>query len=201
MTLDCGKVRLGDGVVVCPSVLQAVGQILYGPRFVWAPDEKSRAAAQIPPTIQKTFFMSNSSCCFTASLLALDALQSENGIRETTVSRACRNSYTLEYGFGSVWTCAGDWSPAAAKTLVKAVDAATAPNPSAAPREAASPQRPESGAPTKAEAATGERLVQQAARTTAQVLQTGQGLKRGGKRFGEAMWGPFVKLRECCGWR
>jgi hypothetical protein len=26
------------------------------------------------------------------------------------------------------------------------------------------------------------------------VRQTGQGLKRGTKRFGEAVWGPFVKL-------
>jgi hypothetical protein len=26
------------------------------------------------------------------------------------------------------------------------------------------------------------------------VRQTGRGLKEGGKRFGEAFWGPFVKL-------
>jgi hypothetical protein len=26
------------------------------------------------------------------------------------------------------------------------------------------------------------------------VRQTGRGLKEGGKRFGEAVWGPFVKL-------
>jgi hypothetical protein len=26
------------------------------------------------------------------------------------------------------------------------------------------------------------------------VRQTGRGLKEGGKRFGEAAWGPFVKL-------
>ena len=26
------------------------------------------------------------------------------------------------------------------------------------------------------------------------MRQTGQGLKEGGKRFGEAVWGPFVKL-------
>ena len=35
---------------------------------------------------------------------------------------------------------------------------------------------------------------QQAARTTSQVRQTGKGLKQGTKRFGEAVWGPFVKL-------
>jgi uncharacterized membrane protein len=37
-------------------------------------------------------------------------------------------------------------------------------------------------------------VVEQAARTTAQVRQTGRGLKEGGRRFGEAVWGPFVKL-------
>ena len=37
-------------------------------------------------------------------------------------------------------------------------------------------------------------MVEQAARTTAQVRQTGRGLKEGGRRFGEAVWGPFVKL-------
>jgi len=85
---------------------------------------------------------------------------------------------------------------AAAKTLVTAVDAATAPNPSAA-RDTSSPQRPAAaavGGERKSAASSGERLAQQAARTTAQVLQTGQGLKRGSKRFGEAVWGPFVKL-------
>jgi hypothetical protein len=35
---------------------------------------------------------------------------------------------------------------------------------------------------------------ERAARTTAQVRQTGRGLKEGGRRFGEAVWGPFVKL-------
>jgi hypothetical protein len=40
----------------------------------------------------------------------------------------------------------------------------------------------------------GARAGQQAARTTVQVRQTKEGLKRGSKRFGEAAWGPFVKL-------
>jgi len=37
-------------------------------------------------------------------------------------------------------------------------------------------------------------LGQRAARTTAQVRQTGRGLKEGSRRFGEAVWGPFVKV-------
>jgi hypothetical protein len=40
---------------------------------------------------------------------------------------------------------------------------------------------------------SGVRLGQKAARTTAQVRQTGQGLKVGSKRFGEAVWGPLAK--------
>jgi hypothetical protein len=85
----------------------------------------------------------------------------------------------------------------AAKTMVAAVDAATAPNPSA---KAATGQSGDGGQattpPPTAEKAKEPvaRLSQQAARTAAQVVQTGSGVKRGGKRFGEAVWGPFVKL-------
>jgi hypothetical protein len=83
---------------------------------------------------------------------------------------------------------------AAAKTLATAVDAATAPNPSAG-----RPQPARNAAPPQARA---ERVVpqpvaqvaQQAARTANQARQTGQGLVRGSKRFGEAVWSPFVKL-------
>jgi hypothetical protein len=79
----------------------------------------------------------------------------------------------------------------AAKTLVTAAEAATAPNPSAGAKGGA-----DSGAAANESkaAAAGARVGQQAARTTAQVRQTGKGLKRGSKRFGEAVWGPFVKL-------
>jgi hypothetical protein len=89
----------------------------------------------------------------------------------------------------------------AAKTMVSAVEAATAPNPSAAAKAKASADA--ASVSTAASASTavsgqggasGGRLVKQAARTTAQARQTGRGLKEGGKRFGEAAWGPFVKL-------
>jgi hypothetical protein len=74
---------------------------------------------------------------------------------------------------------------------VTAVDAATTPNPSSStgtPGSAGGPAKD-----TKA-ATAGVRMGQQAARTTSQVRQTGKGLKQGTKRFGEAVWGPFVKL-------
>jgi hypothetical protein len=87
---------------------------------------------------------------------------------------------------------------AAAKTLVTAMDAATSPNPSAevnAKQTAGAVTRAEAGqtaASGKGEAAAA-RLVEKSARTAAQVRQTGRGLKEGGKRFGEAMWGPLAK--------
>ncbi len=89
----------------------------------------------------------------------------------------------------------------AAKTMVSAVEAATAPNPSAAAKAKVSVDAASVSAAASASAAasgkgapSGGRLVEQAARTTAQVRQTGRGLKEGGRRFGEAVWGPFVKL-------
>ena len=109
------------------------------------------------------------------------------------------NSYTLEMDSVRFGRALGVGARAAAKTLVTAVDAATAPNPSAPaktisttahPKEASAEAQP---AETKARA-SGARLGQQAVRTTAQVKQTGKGLKQGGKRFGEAVWGPFAKL-------
>jgi hypothetical protein len=80
---------------------------------------------------------------------------------------------------------------AAARTLVTAVDAATAPNPSASTGKPASAGTP--SADTKA-ASTGTRLGEQAARTASQARRTSKGVKEGSKRFGQAVWGPFVKL-------
>jgi hypothetical protein len=82
----------------------------------------------------------------------------------------------------------------AAKALVTAVDAASAPNPSAAPQRPAAPQpaapQPQPAAPA--------RPIQAAARASAQVQrnvqQTRAGVARGGKRLGTSVWRPFVKL-------
>jgi len=89
----------------------------------------------------------------------------------------------------------------AAKTLLTAVDAAKAPNPSASSKakEGMAAEAPNAAASSTNVAAgksesSGARLGQQTARTTVQVRKTGQGLKEGGKRFGEAVWGPLVKL-------
>jgi hypothetical protein len=99
------------------------------------------------------------------------------------------NGYTLGMDSVRFGRALGIGARAAAKTLVTAVDAATAPNPTSTQKAAGGA----SVAGRKAES-TAARLGQKAAQTTAQVVLTGQGLKRGGKRFGEAVWGPFVKL-------
>ena len=79
---------------------------------------------------------------------------------------------------------------AAAKTLVTAVDAATSPNPTNGTTQGGVAQEKAAARP----AAVGARLVDQAARATAQVLQNKDGLARGGKRFGESVWGNFTRL-------
>ena len=84
----------------------------------------------------------------------------------------------------------------AAKTMVSAVDAATAPNPSAAKaKQDAGEDQAAGSSSTTAEKAkvSGTRLGQNATRTTAQVRQTTQGLKEGSRRFREAAWGPLAK--------
>ena len=95
---------------------------------------------------------------------------------------------------------------AAAKTLVTAVDAATAPNPSAGKARSAPSSSQRSASPPQSSAraeqptqAPGARVGQHAARTATQARQTGQGLVRGSKRFGEAVWRPFVKLSGVLG--
>lgn len=82
----------------------------------------------------------------------------------------------------------------AAKTMASAVDAATSPNPSAEAKARQSAEGSAAAAPSGKEKASRVRLGDQAARTTAQVRQTGRGLKEGSRRFGQAVWGPFVKL-------
>lgn len=71
----------------------------------------------------------------------------------------------------------------AARALLKAADAATAPNPA----PAGPPERP---APRPAVQAAAK----SAAQTIHQVRSTTAGVRQGTRRFGEALWGPFVKV-------
>ena len=76
----------------------------------------------------------------------------------------------------------------AAKALAMAADAASSPNPSDGRRASPAP------ATASGINRSGTRLGETTARTTQQVRQTTAGVARGGKRFGEAAWGPFVKV-------
>jgi hypothetical protein len=79
----------------------------------------------------------------------------------------------------------------AVKTLVTAVDAATAENPSA--RRAAESANTGQAARMTPDTAP-KQAAQAAAKKVAQARGVQTGLKRGSRRFGEAVWGPFVRL-------
>jgi hypothetical protein len=116
-------------------------------------------------------------------------------VATTKISRCERKR--LHFGMDSVrfGRALGIGARAAARTLVTAVDAATAPNPSAKAGTPTSAGSSPTEVKTDAKAANaGTRLGEQAARTTSQVRRTGKGVKEGSKRFGQAVWGPFVKL-------
>jgi hypothetical protein len=78
----------------------------------------------------------------------------------------------------------------AARALLKAADAATAPNPNPPARPVARVSQPQPTAPRTP--------VQTAAQTVTQTSQkirtTQAGVKVGAKRFGEAVWRPVTKL-------
>lgn len=98
---------------------------------------------------------------------------------------------------------------AAVKTLVTAVDAATAENPSAKSATRSAGRSTNTGyARTQADAAqtsrqapasgaadtTARKSTQKAAQAVFQAREVRQGLGRGSRRFGEAVWKPFVRL-------
>jgi hypothetical protein len=73
----------------------------------------------------------------------------------------------------------------AAKTVAEAVDAATAPSPATKNDAVGMEGKAASGVAPATPKAAPIRM---------QVQETGRGLKREGKRFGEAVWGPFARL-------
>lgn len=91
----------------------------------------------------------------------------------------------------------------AAKTLVTAVDAATAAKPSGKSANIDQSTRPRAAtakgasvaSPSAAAAgATARKTARAAAGTVVQAREVKRGLERGSRRFGEAVWGPFVRL-------
>ncbi len=118
-------------------------------------------------------------------------------------------SYTSEMDAVRFGRALGFGARQAVKTLTTAVDAATAPNPAAKGASAAnttavgregsqSPpgvMRPQgSGASSTSAKTAAQSAAQTAARTIVGARNAQQGLQRGSKRFGEAVWGPFVRL-------
>jgi hypothetical protein len=148
------------------------------------------AAAQIPVTIHRTFFI--------CSLLLGRVTNSwVVGCRSSALGWVPGTGYTLlmdSVRFGRVL---GIGTRLAAKTVASAIDAAKAPNPAGGTTQAAaaspSSALKERVAPVQPAAQTPRARVQ--VREAANIAsKTGRGLKEGGRRFGEAVWGPFARL-------
>ena len=91
----------------------------------------------------------------------------------------------------------------AARALVKAADAAAAPNPNVSspvgptPRPVqptASTARPEVQTPVRLEGSPGARAARQITQVRRSAATTTRGVREGSSRFGKAVWSPFVKL-------
>jgi hypothetical protein len=78
----------------------------------------------------------------------------------------------------------------AAKTVVRAMDAAMAESPAGKPAR----PRTQSPAPARGLSSAGATATQKTSRAVAQVREVNKGVRRGSKRFGEAVWGPVARL-------
>jgi hypothetical protein len=195
-------------MVVGPGLLEPVGQQFDRLCAVAGEDQKSsRCGAESTYHPKNVFHCNDSSVRLRSDLTydvarRLDAAKFPRVCRVSTIRSLSSNQscgYTLSMDSVRFGRALGIGARAAAKTLLTAVDAAKAPNPSASAKANEKMATETAAASSNASAvgraqSSGARLGEQAARTTAQVRQTGQGLKEGGKRFGEAVWGPFVKL-------
>lgn len=106
------------------------------------------------------------------------------------VSRVRRERYTWPMDSVRFGRVLGIGTRLAAKIAKAAMDAATAPNPSAAAPSATTKTDGGGASVADSRAGLGDRVT----RTAAQVQQTGQGLKEGSRRFGAAVGKPLVKL-------
>lgn len=120
--------------------------------------------------------------------------------------------YTAEMDAVRFGRALGYGARQAVKTLTTAVDAATAPNPTAkgpsATKGGAAQSAPEVMRPvgssssaqvsSRDSSARSQSAARSAAGTAARTIEGArsaqQGLQRGSKRLGEAVWGPFVRL-------
>ena len=162
-------------MVVGPGGLQLVGQFLNRLRALRSKDEKTNRRRTDTANNKKkllhrvhTCFLWSLGCCL-----------------EATGSLAILWNGELHFSMDSVrfGRALGLGARSAAKALVMAADAASAPAPRG--KTATVPKQTE----------IGERAsIHAAAQAAVKVRASQAGLARGGKRFGEAVWSPFVRL-------
>jgi hypothetical protein len=177
-------VELRDGVMVDPGYFEPVCKFLHGLGAAWQPDNDSCGGCTYPGNHPEKIF--HGILPFRVADFGWMQRNVFAFAWGTDFRAAGGSDYTLGMDSVRFGRVLGIGTRLAAKTLVEAVDAAMAPNPSAKPETPAAP-------PSRAEVA-GTQAAQQVRRTASQAKVTGAGLKEGGRRFGQTMWEPFVRL-------
>lgn len=185
---------LDDPMVVGPGYFETIGQLIDGTCAGGTPDHEAYGGGAEITDNQGKILHSVRLPAGARLLLTEDWMQVNAMalIRVWNYRKGRRRATLLGMDSVRFGRALGVGARAAAKTLVTAVDAATSPNPSAGAAQARAGAAPEKA--TAPGSTTAGRLVDQAAKATAQVLQNKEGLARGGKRFGETVWGNFTKL-------
>lgn len=184
----------GHGVVIGPCILKTMGKFLDRNSFSGSPhDDPYGSSTNTCSEIKNSLHQ------FSPLAYFLPARMRSCGVAfdGRGIFAAGRGTTTLNVmdsvRFGRAL---GVGARAAAKSLVGAASAATSPNPRAT---SATQTRPVQSAATTPQRTASSRPaanqpVQQVARTAQQARRTTEGVARGGKRFGEAVWSPFVRL-------
>jgi hypothetical protein len=179
---------LCNGVMVSPRGFEPMGEVLNRDGTAGAPDDESDGGSTESSSYIKNIFHEapNEIVLFRLGCAEVAfAFDGRAGVFSGEGGTATLNGMdSVRFG-----RALGVGARAAAKSLVTAVDAATTPNPRPVEKPSVPAAQLATSRPTTARAAS-----QQVTRTAAQAKRATEGVARGGKRFGEAVWSPFVRL-------
>jgi len=168
--------------MVGPGLFEAMGKLLYGLGAFWTPeDDADCCGTDAGDHPEKIFHLLHLLLLIREKLPAFGKADDELDAAKRFLDGWGRRATLASMDSVRFGRVLGVGARLAAKTVASAVDAATAPNPSAKSESAG-------------RAGAGTPAGRQAAPIKAQVQQTSKGLKQGSKGFGEAVWGPFARL-------
>jgi hypothetical protein len=178
--------KLNNGMVIGPRDFKPLSQLLYRLAALRSPyDETRGCGTKSSNHPAKSLHSTSPRVCPLRSLM--------RGKRGVFDDQRPILSYTFSMDSVRFGRALGVGARAAAKTLVTAVDAATAANPSkpatgSSSAASAAPRQASSGRPTTSDAA--DRVI----RAAAQVQQVSAGLNRGGQQFKQSVMSPVKRL-------